>query len=62
VVGALGNALFESWLIAAGNANMVIFWTWIWMIHHQSQVKIRAVVRREGTVGRPQTSTALPAR
>jgi O-antigen ligase len=47
VIGALGHAIFESWLIAAGNVNMLLFWTWIWMIHHQSQVKIRAVIRRE---------------
>lgn len=47
VVGGLGHAVFESWLIAAGNVNMLLFWTCVWMIHHQSQVKIRAVIRRE---------------
>jgi len=47
VVGGMGHAMFESWLIAAGNVNMLLFWTCVWMIHHQSQVKIRALLRRE---------------
>lgn len=60
VFGSLGHALFESWLIAPGNANMMLFWTWAWMVHHQSQVKVRAV----GSGARPQLpmGTALPAR
>ncbi|MCW3849344.1 O-antigen ligase family protein [Sphingomonas sp. LB-2] len=62
VVGALGHAVFESWLLAAGNANMLLFWTWVWMIHHQTQVKIRAVIRREVPPMPYPAGAALPAR
>ena len=62
IVGAIGHAVFESWLIAAGNANMLLFWTMIWMVHHQSQVKIRAVIRRDEPRLPIQAGAALPAR
>ena len=63
IAGALGHALFESWLIAAGNPNMMLFWSWVWMVHHQAQVKIRKVIVREvpDTVTMP-AGAALPAR
>ncbi|MES2441440.1 MAG: O-antigen ligase family protein [Pseudomonadota bacterium] len=43
VIGGMGHAIFESWLLAAGNSNSLLFWTCVWMIHHQSQVPVRAV-------------------
>jgi O-antigen ligase len=32
VVGALGHAFFETWLLSAGNTNMVLFWTCVWLV------------------------------
>jgi O-antigen ligase len=32
VAGALGHALFETWLLSAGNANAPILWTCIWLL------------------------------
>ncbi|MDF7775445.1 O-antigen ligase family protein [Sphingomonas sp. AOB5] len=46
VVGSMGHALFESWLLSAGNGNMLLLWTCVWMMHHQSALRIRAMVRR----------------
>jgi O-antigen ligase len=43
ILGALGHAVFESWLFAAGNVNMPLFWAWFWLVFHQTQIKIRAV-------------------
>jgi O-antigen ligase len=62
IVGALGHALFESWLIAAGNPNMMLFWTWVWMVHHQAQVKIRKVITREVPSVPLAAGAALPIR
>jgi len=62
IVGSLGHAVFESWLLAAGNANMLLFWTWVWMVHHQAQVKIRARIVREAPPAPLPAGAALPAR
>lgn len=62
IAGSLGHAVFESWLLAAGNANMLLFWTWVWMVHHQAQVKIRAVIVREDEPSAPIPVRAAPAR
>jgi len=61
IVGSLGHAVFESWLLAAGNANMLLFWTWAWMVHHQAQVKVRAVVVRPAPSVAMKPGAALPA-
>ncbi|MCW3835403.1 O-antigen ligase family protein [Sphingomonas canadensis] len=42
MMGALGHAGFETWVLSAGNVNTLNFWTWFWLIHHQTQVKVRA--------------------
>lgn len=59
IIGSMGHAVFESWLLNAGNLNMMLFWTWMWMVHHQSQVKIRAVIRREVPLPSIQPGAAL---
>lgn len=43
LVGAMGHALFETWLLAAGNADAPLFWTCAFLIYHQAQIPIRAV-------------------
>jgi O-antigen ligase len=32
VAGGLGHAIFETWLLSAGNANAPLFWTCIWLL------------------------------
>ena len=54
VLGSMGHAMFESWLMSSGNGNMMLFWTWVWMIHHQSQVGVRPA--------RPPARAAPPLR
>ena len=62
IVGALAHGMFESWLLAAGNANMLLFWTMVWMVHHQSQLSVRRVgtVREESPLPR-YPAAPLPA-
>lgn len=63
IVGALAHGMFESWLLAAGNANMLLFWTFVWMVHHQSQLSVRRVVTVRGEPPMPRYPAApLPAR
>jgi O-antigen ligase len=58
VVGSMGHALFESWLLASGNGTMLLFWTWVWMIHHQSAIRVRAMIRRPVETTPPPRRTA----
>lgn len=59
--GALGHALFESWLLAGGNVNSPMFWIVVWLIHFQSQVPIRKVFKSPPKpVAAPRL--AIPAR
>lgn len=57
-MGALGHALFESWLIAGGNVNAPLFWTLVWLIHFQAQVPIRAVRRNPANTADPRRRPA----
>lgn len=41
LVGSMGHALFETWLLAAGNVNTLMFWVCFWVIHHQTQIQVR---------------------
>ncbi|MEI9852614.1 MAG: O-antigen ligase family protein [Sphingomonas sp.] len=50
-LGASGHALFESWLIYSGNVNMLLFWTLVWLIHHQTQIAVRPVAARPPSPG-----------
>jgi O-antigen ligase len=43
ILGAMGHAIFESWLLAAGNANAPLFWTCLFLVYHQAHVPIRAI-------------------
>lgn len=60
VIGSLGHALFESWLMASGNGNMLLFWTWVWMIHHQSVIRVRAMIRRPVQAAPPLRTPTAP--
>lgn len=63
LVGAMGHALFETWLLAAGNADAPLFWICVFLIYHQSEIPIRAVRRAPpGAPQRPGEHTAKPAR
>jgi O-antigen ligase len=51
LLGAMGHAIFESWLLAAGNANALVLWTCIWMMYETGR-RGRAPVPRQPP-GRP---------
>lgn len=60
VIGAMGHGLFESWLLASGNGNMLFFWTWVFMVHHQSSIRVRAMVRRPVPAAASPRASATP--
>lgn len=62
ITGSLAHALFESWLLAPGNSSMLLFWTWVWMVHHQSQLGVRKVITRTEPTPPAFPAAALPAR
>lgn len=59
VFGALGHAIFESWLLSAGNVNTPLFWICVWLVHFQAQIPIRAVP--QGRTPAARAATPLPA-
>jgi O-antigen ligase len=62
VLGGLGHAIFESWIIAAGNVNAPLFWICFWLIHLQAQIPVRPVTRRAIRAAQDRPSAvALPA-
>jgi O-antigen ligase len=60
--GALGHALFESWLLAGGNVNAPMFWIVVWLIHFQPQVRVRRVVKSPPRPSAPAQRLAIPSR
>lgn len=53
-VGALAHAVFESWLLAAGNADMIMLWTCLLLLHAE------AVARAPIAPGRVLRSSGPP--
>jgi len=62
MIGAMGHALFESWLIAAGNVNTLMFWTCVWLIHFQAQIPLRAVPQNRAPIRERSAAALLRAR
>jgi len=61
VFGAMGHAMFESWLLAAGNVNTPLFWICVWLIHFQAQIPVRKVVQNPARAVRGTSAAPLTA-
>jgi O-antigen ligase len=63
ILGAVGHALFESWLLAAGNVDAPLFWTCLFLIYHQAQIPVHAVrAAPQATAYLPKDRRVLPVR